>query len=107
MIQLPTRIELGNKTYPIFVQGVAWIDPSEFTILRLRLDPLSVPAALALRGFTVDIQFAQAAVADLPSLLWLPTQVTVTTDLAGSSTHETHKYSNYRLFRTRSKIVAK
>lgn len=106
-VQLPAVVEYNGKTYQIFVQGVAWIDPAEFRIVRLQTDLLSVPAGLPLRQLSADIQFAQMSIADVPSPLWLPTQVVITSSLGGSTVRERHMYSSYRLFRTRSRVVLK
>lgn len=106
-LQLPATIEYNQRTYKIFMQGIAWIDPAAFRIVRLRTDLLSVPAGVPLHQLSVDIHFAQTSIADLPSPLWLPTQAVVTTNLAGSVLQERHLYSGYRLFRTRSKMVLK
>jgi hypothetical protein len=106
-VLLPAVIGYNGQIYKIFMQGVAWIDPAEFRIERLRSDLLSVPAGVPLRQLSVDIEFAQMSIVDVPSPLWLPTQVVITENLAGSTARESHTYSNYRLFRTRSKIVLK
>ncbi|MGP8092604.1 MAG: hypothetical protein ACLP72_04695 [Candidatus Sulfotelmatobacter sp.] len=106
-IQLPALITYQQKTYKIFMQGVAWIDPENFRILRLRSNLLYVPAEVPLRQFSVDIQFEQMSIVDVPSPLWLPTQVVINSNLAGSILRERHTYSDYRLFRTRSRIVLK
>jgi hypothetical protein len=106
-VPLPALVEYNQKTYKIFMQGVAWIDPAEFRILRLRSDLLSVPAGLPLHQMSVDIHFAQMSIVDVPSPLWLPTQAVITSNLNGSILRERHTYSNYRLFRTRSRIVLK
>ena len=106
-VQLPAVVAYNDQVYKIFMEGVAWVDPAEFRILRLRTDLLSVPAEVPLRQLSSDIQFAQISIADVASPLWLPTQVVVTTNLNGATARESHTYSNYRLFRTRSRIVLK
>jgi len=107
LVQLPTVIDYNLKTYRIFMQGVAWVDANDFRIVRLQSDVLSVPSGLPLRQLTADIRFAQTSIVDVASPLWLPTQVVVTTNLNGSTQRERHRYSNYRLFRTRSRMVMK
>jgi hypothetical protein len=104
-VQLPAVIGYEGQTYKIFMQGVAWIDPAEFRIERLRTDLLSVPTRVPLHQLSVDIQFAQIPIVDVPSPLWLPTRVLITSNLDGSMVRESHVYSNYRLFRTRSRVV--
>jgi hypothetical protein len=103
-VRLPALIAFENKTLPVYQQGVAWVDPSDFKIVRLRTDLLSPPAGVPLSQLTADIQFAEIRIAEIASPLWLPRQVVVTTNLGGVTLRETHTYSNYRLFRAHSKI---
>jgi hypothetical protein len=103
-VRLPAMIAFENKTLPVYQQGVAWVDPSDFKIVRLRTDLLSPPAGVPLSQLTADIQFAEIRIAEIASPLWLPRQVVVTTSLGGATLRETHTYSNYRLFRAHSKV---
>jgi hypothetical protein len=106
-VRLPATFTSGNKTFPLLMQGVAWVDSSDFRIVRLQTDLLSAPTEAALGRLTSDIQFKEIHLADLPSALWLPSEVVVIARIGGVSVRETHTYSEYRLFRTRSRIVLK
>ena len=86
---------------------MASVDSSDFRIVRLRTDLLSAPNEVALRRLTADIQFKEIRLADLPPPLWLPFEVVVIAKIGKVSLRESHTYSDYRLFRTRSKIMAK
>jgi len=103
-VRLPATFLSDDTTYKIFMQGVAWIDPSDYRIVRLRTDLLSSPAGLRLRRLTVDIRFSQILLAEVSSPLWLPHQVLITATVGTSNLREDHTYTDYRLFRTRSKI---
>lgn len=107
LVRLPTMVAFEDRYYEVFMQGVVWVDASDFAIQRLRLELLSVPAAVPLRQFSIDVQFGRISLAELPSPLWLPTQIMTTTSVAKLTLRETHTYRNYRLFRTRSKLVLK
>jgi len=102
---LPLTIEDHDKVYKLYMQGVAWVDATDFRILRLRTGILSLPPTSLLRQFTVEVDFGEARVATIDSPLWLPSRVVVNTNVAGSVLRETHAYSNYRLFRAKSRIV--
>lgn len=106
-VELPAVFDYNQQTYRVFMQGVAWIDPAEFRILRLQSDLLSVPAALPLYRLSVEIQFGKISPVGVASPLWLPTQAVVTTNLIGSAARERHTYSNYRLFKAQSRIAFK
>jgi hypothetical protein len=106
-VPLPSIVEFDHKTFQVFMQGIAWVDPMDFKILRLRMDVLAPPPGVPLRQLSSDVQFTRTTIAELASPLWLPREVVITSNLYGSVIRETHSYSNYRLFRTRSKLVLK
>jgi len=101
----PVRFVYEGKNVPVFLQGLAWVDASDFHIWRLRTDLLSPPPEVSLHRLTADIQFKPTRVEEISSLISLPHEVKVTSVVRGSTTQETHSYSEYRLFRARSKIV--
>jgi len=94
-----------GKNVPMFLQGVAWVDASDFHIWRLRTDLLSPLPEVSLHRLTADIQFKPTRVEQMPSLLSLPREVKVTAVVSESIRQEVHSYSEYRLFRARSKVV--
>ncbi len=104
-ISLPAVFQYQGKTAPMFLQGIAWIDPSDFRILHLRTDLLSPVAEISLHRLTADIQFALTRIEQVPTPLQLPREVTVTATLGESTTREVHEYSEYRLFRATSRVV--
>jgi hypothetical protein len=101
----PAIFRYQGKLVPMYLQGMAWVDPSDFRILRLRTDLLSPLPEVALHRLTADITFALTRIEQMPSPLVLPREVTVTTTVAESTSREIHKYSDYRLFRVKSRIV--
>ena len=104
-VRFPAIVTYHDKLYKIFRQGVVWVDATDFRIVRLRTDILSHPPGVPLRQLTSDIQFVEVRVAEIASPLWLPRDVVVTSNFAGSTLRETHSYSHYRLFRTKSKLL--
>jgi outer membrane lipoprotein-sorting protein len=94
-----------GRTVPMYFQGVAWFDSSDFRILRLRTDLLSPLAGVSLDQLTADIQFVETRIPDVSSALFLPHDVAVTSVVNGVTVRERHSYSDYRLFRARSKIL--
>ena len=101
----PLIITGHDKAYKLYLQGVAWVDATDFRIVRLRSGVLSSPPEISLRQFIVEVDFGEAHVPTMDSPLWLPNRLVATTNVAGSTLRETHTYSNYRLFRAKSKLV--
>jgi hypothetical protein len=101
----PAIFRYQGKIVPTYLQGVAWVDPSDFRILRLRTDLLAPLPEVTLDQLTADIKFGLTRIETVPSPLELPREVAVTCIVGGSTLHEIHKYSEYRLFRAQSKIL--
>jgi hypothetical protein len=104
-VRLPGEVRFENKSLSIYYQGVAWVDASDFRIVRLRTDLLSPVSEFFLDRLTTDALFAESPVTGLPSPLWLPREVEVNTVMNGMSFGDQHRYSQYRLFRVKTKIV--
>ena len=92
-------------TIPLLHQGVAWIDESDFRILRLRTDLLAPQPQVGLKQLTAMIQFGSVGIAKLGAQLWLPREVKLNIEANGQVIHELHQYSQYRLYKAKSKIV--
>jgi hypothetical protein len=104
-VPMPGMFRYQGKMGPMYFQGVAWVDPHDFRILRVRIDLLEPVPEVSLHRLTADIQFALTRIEDVPSPLELPQEVAVTYTVGSSTMQEIHKYSEYRLFRAQSKIV--
>ena len=102
---LPAIFQYQGKTAHMFLQGIAWIDPSDFRILRLRTDLLAPVPEVSLHRWTADIQFGLTRIEQTPLPLQLPRKVTVITTIGASTMQEIHEYSGYRLFRAQSRVV--
>ena len=92
-------------TIPTLYQGVAWIDESDFRILRLRTDLLAPQPQVGLKQLTATIQFGSVRIAKLEAQLWLPLEVKLDVDANGQILQELHRYSQYRLYKANTKIV--
>lgn len=104
-VLVPAVFRYMGKMAPVFLQGIAWIDPSDYRILRLRTDLLAPVPEVSLHRMTADIQFSQTKVEQVSSPLQLPREVTVTATVGETTTREVHQYSEYRLFHAKSRVV--
>jgi hypothetical protein len=92
------RFRYGDKSVPLLVQGVAWIDSTNFEIIRLKTDLLAPLSSVYLEQATTDILFEEKRFTELHDPVWLPLEVNVTLKRGDSTFHNQHRYSDYRLF---------
>jgi hypothetical protein len=104
-VRMPGRILLMEKSLPVYYQGVAWIDASDFRILRLRSDLLEPIYDISLTQLTAEVEFANTQAAGFPFPLWLPQEVEVMAQLGGKTFYEKHRYSNYRSFQVHTRFL--
>jgi len=102
--QIPGKARInGNfQTGPTLAttlsQGLAWIDPDSYEILRLHTELLAPLPELRLRKETLNIDFNAVHFTHLQQALWLPKEVTVTLDWNGKVLRNRHEYSDFRIF---------
>jgi len=94
-----------NKTAVIFVQGIAWLDPVTFNILRLRTDLQHPETTVGLLKETTEVEYSEVTFPQGSKKLWLPRQVSVSGQLGRYAFHNKHHYSDYRLFNVQSRIL--
>jgi len=105
-VMRPGLFRYQDKTAPMFLQGVAWVDASDFRILRIRTELLSPVPEVSLQQLSADIQFVETRISGVSAILFLPHDVDVISAVGGGTLREHHSYSNYRLFRAQSRILA-
>ncbi len=104
-VESPGQIVVNSESIPMLLQGVAWIDQSDFRIIHLRTDLLAPLPSILVEKQTANISFGPVHIADLPSELWLPKAVNLQMEVRGQVVREEHNYSKYRLFQAKSRIV--
>jgi hypothetical protein len=87
-----------DKTASVLVQGVAWIDPANFRILRLRTDIERGDPTVRLTRETTEIEYFEVTFKQGGKSLWLPRRVDVSGQMGRLTYQNLHSYSNYRLF---------
>jgi hypothetical protein len=88
----------------VLLQGMAWIDVQTFQILRVRVWLLAPRDDVGLSSATSTVDFYPFQPPGTERELWLPKDVSVDELFRGPEVHETHYYSNYKLFRVESTI---
>jgi hypothetical protein len=104
-VESPGQILTDTQTVPMFLQGVAWIDQTDFSIVRLRTDLLAPPPEFPIQRQTASIWLGPVHISTLDLTLWLPQIVRVEMESKGQFFQEQHRYSKYRLYLAKSKII--
>ncbi len=94
----PASVWFLDRKGVVFLQGMAWIDPVSFRIVRLRTDIQQPESNVGLQKETTQVLYSEVSFAQSGKTLWLPREVTVTGQLQEYIFHNLHRYSDYRLF---------
>jgi hypothetical protein len=104
-MKFPAQFNFGKTPISILLQGVAWIDSSDFRIVRMREDILAPRPDIYLNQFTTRIRFGEVNISKAASSLWLPQEVDIDWEFQGIRVQRRHSYSDYRLFAAKAKII--
>lgn len=104
-VGLGAVIEYGSGQCSTPLQGVAWIDQSTFQIVRMQTDLLSPLSEIQLYQLRSILTYGSVKIAGLDLLLWLPNDVETTWQTAFRTGKESHRYSHYRLFQSKMRIL--
>jgi VWFA-related protein len=104
-VESPGQYMTGKESIPMLLQGVAWVDQSDFRIVRLRTDLLAPQPGSQFQQQTSNMLFGPVRIASHDEELWLPQSVEVKMEASGQFLHEQHQYSKYRLYQVNTKIV--
>jgi hypothetical protein len=104
-VEQPARYVTETGSIPTLFQGIAWVDRSDFRIVRLRTDLLAPRPDSQLLQQTSNIVFGPVHIAFHDGELWLPHSVDAEMEANGQVLEEQHEYSKYRLFQTESHVV--
>lgn len=96
------RFDVKGTSFPVLFQGVAWVDPDSYKVIRMRADLLKVSPKARLVKQTTEIRFAEVRFKEIPAALWLPREVAVTVHCLGRFFRNRHRYSDFKLFNVRT-----
>ncbi len=106
-VKFPGQVKFQGMSIPVLFQGIVWVDESDFRIVRLRTELLSPRPDIYLRTLTSEVLFSEVRIRAPEAMdpLWLPLEATIIWDFRGQVVQQVHRYSDFRLYRAKSKIV--
>jgi VWFA-related protein len=96
----------GESSVAPPLQGIAWIDSTNYQIARLRTDVFPPPSDASVWRLISDIHYREVHFPQLDSALWVPERIVVTMSLTDRMWRDEHHYSGFRIFRVDSKANA-
>lgn len=109
-----TMAEPGGKRIHMLMQGIVWVDMSNFQIIRMRVDLLAPRPEIGLDQQTTLVTFSKVQLLDLATPLWLPKEVKVYLKFKELDSNQgqlfelvyrnEHHYANYRRYRVTVKL---
>lgn len=103
-VKFPGEFFYQDTKISVLYQGVAWIDSSDFRILRMREDLLAPRPDAFLTKFTAATHFDEVHISQAASL-WLPQEADVVWEFNGQVVLQRHAYSHYRLYAVETKVL--
>jgi hypothetical protein len=88
----------GNTVFTTLTQGLAWIDPANYQIVRFHTDLLLPLPEIRLQKASLNIDFNEVHFTHTKDALWLPQKVSVSLDWNGNQFRNQHEYSNFEIF---------
>jgi hypothetical protein len=104
-VHFPTQVEFGGRPIAVLDQGVAWVDQTDFRIVRIRTDLLAPRPDIYLQKMTAEVHFTELLLPKMDSSVWLPDEAVVTWNFRGQTGEQRHLYSGYRFYTVHAKIV--
>jgi len=96
---------INGDSSSVLTQGVAWIDPTNNQIVRMRTDLRAPEPEIKLDSQTTRIKFGEVRFKGGSLGLWLPREVEVETHCYGTIFRNTRSYSQFKLFSVQTKVA--
>jgi hypothetical protein len=91
--QLTGIVNVEGGAVRVAYQGIAWINPDNFQIVRMRTDLLQPQPGTGSQE--TEVRLSEVRLLNL-SPLWLPQDVVVTRSVSGNAVREKHEFSNWK-----------
>jgi hypothetical protein len=104
-VKFPPEFVLPGGPILVFYQGIAWIDPDNWRIIRMREDLLAPRPDVKLTRFTAMVRLGAVTARSAGASLWLPREADLAWNLSGQKGRQRYTYSHYRLYEVQTKII--
>jgi hypothetical protein len=100
----PIEWRHGSAVVSLCLQGLAWIDPTTYQIVRIETFLLAPPSDGGLESETTRVEFSDIHLHQASTALWLPTEVVVDVWLYKRHFRNVHRYTGFKVFQVETRI---
>ncbi|HEY6293352.1 MAG TPA: VWA domain-containing protein [Terriglobia bacterium] len=97
---------INGKSGGMLAQGVAWIDPVNYQIVRMREDLRAPVLEIGLESQTTRVELTEVRFKGGSPALWLPREVEVQTKFSDVIFRNAHHYSEFKQFSVQTQVQA-
>jgi hypothetical protein len=94
--ELLGTVRVNGSEIVVAYQGIAWIDPESYQIVRMRIDLLKARPEAGIE--MTEARFSEIRLPVIAKSFWLPVEAVVTRSSKDGALREKHQFSNYRIF---------
>jgi len=100
----PSELRRGTAVMALCSQGLAWINPATYQIVRIETSLLAPPPDAGIERETTLVEFSEIHLHQATTAIWLPTEVVVDVWLHQRHFHNVHRYSGFKVFQVETRI---
>jgi hypothetical protein len=89
---------IGERTYRVYLEGRAWIDPGNYQVVRLESELQKPVEEIALTKEHIVIQYAPVEFRTQKMAIWLPQKAELYVEKKGQRYYRRHTFSNFMVF---------
>ena len=89
---------VGERTYPVYLEGRAWLDPGNYQVVRLESELQKPVPEIALTREHVVIKYAPVQFRTAKSELWLPQEAELYVERNGHRYYRRHRFTEFKVF---------
>ncbi|HEV3419071.1 MAG TPA: carboxypeptidase-like regulatory domain-containing protein [Candidatus Acidoferrum sp.] len=89
---------VGERTYRVYLEGRAWIDPGNYQVIRLESELQKPVPEIGLRKEHIVIHYAPVEFRTQKTEIWLPQKAELYVEKKGQRYYRRHTFTNFMVF---------
>jgi len=89
---------VGERTYRVYIEGRAWIDPGNYQVIRLESELQNPVSEIGLTKERIVIHYAPVEFRTQKTAIWLPQKAEIYVEKKGQRYYRQHTFTNFMVF---------